>query len=176
MVKRTLLLLAFISVMFAPKVLAQEPVASVSAQRIEYILPYPGILPDHPLYFLKSLRDRILNIAISNPIKKTEFYLLMADKRLAMGELLMEQGKQEIAYSTITKAEKYRAQAVETFIKIKVSQKDNVASLLDKLLAASYKHSEVITRLAQKNPDRATDWEGLLSSLKQSVQELEKLK
>jgi len=24
----------------------------------EYALPYPGILPDHPLYFLKDFRDK----------------------------------------------------------------------------------------------------------------------
>src|SRR5579883_115828 len=48
----------------------------------DYVLPYPGILPDNPFYFLKVLRDRLILFFISNPTKKSSFYLLQSDKRL----------------------------------------------------------------------------------------------
>ena len=47
---------------------------------IEYVLPYPGILPTHPLYFLKIVRDRIIELLISDRVNKAEFYILQADK------------------------------------------------------------------------------------------------
>ena len=47
-----------------------------------YLLPYPGMLPDNPLYMLKAMRDRVINFLIADSQKKAEFYLLQSDKRL----------------------------------------------------------------------------------------------
>jgi hypothetical protein len=58
-----------------------------------YVLPYPGILLDHPLYFLKNWRDQMLERVISDPVKKTEFYLLQSDKFLAMAIAFAEKGQ-----------------------------------------------------------------------------------
>ena len=72
---------------------------------IEYTLPYPGILPDSPLYFLKTARDKIVSFLISDPLKKAEFNLLAADKRLNSGIFLFNKGKEKykLALSTISK-------------------------------------------------------------------------
>jgi len=49
-------------------------------QSIDYTLPYPGLLPDNPLYPLKMIRDRIILFLINDSAKRTEYYLLQADK------------------------------------------------------------------------------------------------
>src|SRR3989344_5431146 len=61
---------------------------------VEYNLPYPGLLPDSPFYSLKSLRDKIVSFLISSPLKKAEFNLLQADKRLNAGLYLFNSAKQ----------------------------------------------------------------------------------
>src|SRR3989344_6985739 len=58
---------------------------SATDQVEEYTLPYPGILPDNLLYPIKVFRDRIVSFLISDPLKKAEFNLLQADKRLQAG-------------------------------------------------------------------------------------------
>ena len=70
-------------------------------QQVEYALPYPGILPDHPLYFLKNVRDWLLKIFISQPVRKTEFEMLLSDKSLNMAIFLADQGKKDLALKTL---------------------------------------------------------------------------
>ena len=37
---------------------------------IEYVLPFAGIMPNHPLYFFKTIRDTLIEKMITNDIKK----------------------------------------------------------------------------------------------------------
>ena len=37
---------------------------------IEYVLPYPGILPTHPFYILNIVRDRIIELRSSDRVNK----------------------------------------------------------------------------------------------------------
>ncbi len=119
---------------------------------IEYFLPYPGILPDHPLYPIKVFRDRVVGFLISDPVKQIEFNLLMADKRLNMGVFLSERGKEALAQTTISKSEKYLLQAVEDFGAI-YGKREGLAVLREKLENATVKHEDVITKLSAKSPE-----------------------
>src|SRR3989344_4236916 len=65
-----------------------------------YQLAYPGILPDHPLYKLKVLRDKLIPLFISNPQKKVEFYLLQTDKGISATDILVKKGKIDLAKET----------------------------------------------------------------------------
>jgi len=116
-------------------------------QKSEYTLPYPGMLPDHPLYFLKRLRDTILEKLISDPIRKTEFYILQSDKRLQMGVMLMNVGKGSLGESTISKAEKYMEQAVSGISLYKKSGGIIPPYIIEQLENATAKHQEVISDL-----------------------------
>lgn len=113
---------------------------------VEYSLPYPGLLPDHPLYLLKALRDRILLFFAPDEIRKSQLNLLFADKRLAMGQLLWEKGNSTAAITTFTKAEKY---LLSTAINLTVMKKQNglPPGLADKVGAAAKKHEEIISQL-----------------------------
>lgn len=118
--------------------------------KIDYALPYPGILPDNPLYFLKIIRDRILEFLIMDPVKKAEFYVLQSDKHLGMGMTLFNQGKAQLAQETISKGEKYMVLAESTTFALKNSGKEIPGYLLDRLTKSSSKHEEIIKGLVTK--------------------------
>lgn len=138
-----LLLLGFV---LSPVIAKEEP-APATEKKQEYLLPYPGILPDHPLYFLKQIRDGIMDRLIVDPLRKAEFHILQADKRLAMGKLLKEQGKGVLAETTISKGEKYIERAVSGLSAFKSMGRPVPASLIDRLTRAMEKHIEVLTEL-----------------------------
>lgn len=136
----------------------------VEEKKEEYILPYPGILPDHPLYFLKSLRDSILESLIVDPARKAEFYLLMADKHLNMVIMLYDQSKSALASQTVTKGEEYMSKAVQALSDVKKSGKTVSVSTIDKIEKSLVKHKQEITRLSSKTTD-ATEKEALAKGL-----------
>ncbi|MBF8250036.1 MAG: LPXTG-motif cell wall anchor protein, partial [Candidatus Levybacteria bacterium] len=85
-----LIFLSSFSISFAKSDLAAAQTATPSSnQEVNYELPYPGLLPDSPLYFLRVTRDKLVSFLISDPLKKAEFDLLQADKRLNAGIYLL---------------------------------------------------------------------------------------
>ncbi|HLC94452.1 MAG TPA: DUF5667 domain-containing protein [Patescibacteria group bacterium] len=124
----------------------------IEAKKVEYTLPYPGILPDHPLYFLKALRDRIIDITTRDYLKKAQLYVLFSDKRTAMAIGLAKKGKWSQASTTISKGEKY-------FLKIptliETSKKQGVSAEGDFILRvklSNEKHREVLESLIKDAP------------------------
>ncbi|MBI3428503.1 MAG: hypothetical protein HY050_00285 [Actinobacteria bacterium] len=133
--------------------LTSEPVGKAGVpmeKKPEYLLPFPGILPDHPLYFLKQIRDGILDRLIVDPLRKAEFHVLQADKRLAMGKLLVEQGKGALGETTISKGEKYLERAARGLLAFKSTGRPVPASLIDLLTRSTQKHVEILIQLIAK--------------------------
>ncbi len=131
---------------------------SAQTTKVEYALPYPGLLPDNPLYFLKAIRDRIVGFFISDPLKKADFDLLAADKRLSAGIMLFAKGKSrdQLAQSTISKGENYFEQAISEAIQAKNQGEDN-KDILARLYNSSLKHQEVIKSLEDKSSGNLKD-------------------
>jgi len=129
---------------FAPILNPQEELSNseevvVPGQNSDYFLAYPGILPDHPFYWLKMIRDRLLLILSTSSNQKTEKLLLYADKRLGAGKtLIIEKNKTQLGITTITKGEKYLEKAVWEWNKTKDQE------LKEQLLGAVNKHQEVL--------------------------------
>ena len=71
--------------------------------KVEYYLPYPGILPDSPLYKIKAIRDRVQLVLTFDEVQKAERELLYADKRVGAAWALADGGKADLAVSTATK-------------------------------------------------------------------------
>lgn len=135
--------------------------AGVMVRRIEYYLPYPGILPDSPLYKIKALRDRISLWLITDPGKKAEKELLLADKRIGAAVALLDGGKDELAVSTATKGEKYLEQAVNRVLGMADMGQD-VKSRLGILSSATAKHEEMMVGIVGKTQQaRSTAEKGL---------------
>jgi hypothetical protein len=110
---------------------------------VDYSFPYPGILPDHPLYFLKSLRDQILLFVTRNPLKKSNLFLLIADKKLMMGYVFFERGLPEPGAKITVEAEKELLTAGNVLSPL-VKSGEFPPGFLDRMELASQKHKEVI--------------------------------
>lgn len=122
---------------------------------IDYDLAYPGsILPDHPLWSIKVLRDRVWLLLTTNVTKKAELKLLFADKRLGASKTLFEKDKPELAYTTLTKAEKYLEESMESEMEARGDGRDTY-ELLKSLANAALKHREVIDQILTLAPEDA---------------------
>jgi len=119
---------------------------------VEYSLPYPGMLPDHPLYILKTVRDKIMEFLISDPIRKIEFYILQSDKYVNAGVLLIDQQKETLAKSAFSAANAYKKQAV-TLSDTLGKQGGMLPQYISERLGKSLmKQEEVITSIAERIP------------------------
>lgn len=143
---------------------AATPNVTPTPEPVQYELPYPGMLPNNPLYFLKQARDWILDKLIVDPVRKTEFYILQGDKRLAMGIMLFADGKNVLAEQTISKGEKYMHNAMQALLTLKAQGKDVPAYITDHVTKALAKHAEVLTSEIAKTTE-ATIKSGLTGSL-----------
>ncbi|HSW48513.1 MAG TPA: DUF5667 domain-containing protein [Candidatus Saccharimonadales bacterium] len=148
-IKKILLFLIIVSfiTLSTVTVSAQESIHSASeSSKIDYQLSYPGLLPDHPLYFLKTGRDRVMAFFISNPLKKSEFDLLQADKRVWSSQMLVDKGKINLAESTFSKAENYFEESINNAKQAK-SQGMHIEEIVKKLKDANLKHKEVLIEI-----------------------------
>ncbi len=149
------------------KISAQDTIqTSTPAAKVEYVLAYPGILPDNPLYFLKAGRDKLISFLISDVIKKTEFNLLTSDKRIAAALTLSTRGKYELAVSTLSKSNNYLEQAISSASSAKSSGRD-VDTVLHNLKNAIQKHKDVTSAIKSKIDKK------LFPQLQKEVQRLE---
>lgn len=182
------LMLFLLSLLLSPAVIAQEQMLDATSAaetetqepEQEYTLPYPGILPDNPLYALKMVRDRIVGFLISDPLKKAEFNLLQADKRLAAAMSLMQkQGKEDIAEETVSKAENYLEQAI---IKAKEAKQRRMETgdMSRRLFQSAKKHQQVIQGFVKKakgaEKEKFTQLENRTKKLENIAEKLSKNK
>ena len=163
--KRLFLLIGILSLFFLAGV--KQTVGAVgpvpAATKIDYALPYPGVLPDHPLYFMKRVRDAILEVLIMEPVRKSEFYILQGDKRLEMGVMLVEQKKFALAETTVSKAEKYMEKAVVGLTTYKINGGTVAPYVIEHVQKALAKHMEVLQELLAQVPDAQKS--GMTSSI-----------
>lgn len=125
---------------------AQNVSTQSALQNVSYDLPYPGLLPDNPLYYLKALRDNILKLIIRDAVKKAEFDLLQADKRLGAAKALLDKGKEELAITTLSKSGNYFDDGITNIFRAKREGSD-VEEFLNKMITASQKHQLVIREM-----------------------------
>lgn len=123
-------------------------------QKSDYILVYPGILPDNPLYGIKMIRDKIILLLITDPVKKVKFNLLQSDKRLGAGIMLWDSDHKHLleAIETVSKGQNYFSSAVADVTRMKSEGRDTSA-LRNELIKASQKHQEVLNDWVKKVPE-----------------------
>lgn len=134
--------------------------------KINYYLPYPGILPDNPFYKIKMLRDQIWLLLTTDPVKKAELLLLFADKRVGAGEVLIRGNKVSLGISTLIKGEKYFERAMAEVNKAK-GKGAKVERISAKLKSAPLKYEEVLSSLKESvSPESKTALEELLKLIR----------
>lgn len=123
--------------------------ADVAPLRINYELPYPGMLPDNPFYFIKVVRDGIVKALISDPIKKAQFNLLTSQKRMYAGKLLIKKGKTQLALDTIEKSNNYLDNALASIMEAKKANIKNsdINPFLEQFNSVTIKYGEVLEEI-----------------------------
>lgn len=164
------IILLILSISITQAVVAVEPVVA----KVDYTLPYPGILPDHPLYFMKRFRDAVLEMVIIEPVRKSEFYILQGDKRLQMGIMLVEQKKFSLAETTVSKAEKYMEKAVVGLTTYKTSGGVIAPYVIEHTQKALAKHTEVLQELLTQVPEAQKS--GIASSIELTTRVQQEIK
>jgi len=126
---------------------------SIDDKKTVYELPYPGILPDHPLYIFKVFRDKILDFSTRDNLKKVDLYILLSDKRAKMAQNLNGKGKTDLAISTMSKGEKYFLKIPYLLKNYKLQGGALNQEILDKVIASNSKHKEIIQELLKNSPE-----------------------
>lgn len=157
---------------FAQETMQPDEVSpTVAPSQVEYILPYPGLLPDNPLYLIKSARDSIVGFLISSPDKKAEFNLHQADKYLQSAQFLANKDKTKLplALTTLQKGSNNFEIAVRSMQDAK-KQKFVVSDVVNRLSLSARKHKEVYQEMQEKFPTAKDE----LMQLERKMSEFEK--
>lgn len=121
---------------------------------VEYSLPFPGILPDNPFWFLKAFRERLNLYFTYDPLEKAERTLFLADKRLSAAEKLAQKGKYSLAIATATKAEKYLETAMVEGKNADVRGED-ASGFFETLSKAALTHRQLLDIMMASAPEDA---------------------
>ena len=150
---------------------ATEEADEEAEKTVDYALVWPGILPDHFLYPVKMLRDRIWLFLTTDSLKKAELLLKYADKRIWAAQMLVEKEKADLGVTTATKAEKYLERAVNQ-AKVAQEEEKDVTAFWEKLSLASQKHEEVLLAMQKTTGDSLKGaLEGLLDYPQKALEE-----
>ena len=146
--------LLFLTYFFQITVFAQNNTSESSASaKVEYVLPYPGALPDSPVYFLKALRDRLVSYLINDPLKKAEFNLLTSDKKANAALYLADQKKYELSVTSFSKSTNYFVEGVAKLKEAFDLEKDG-QSVLGHMQLSVVKHQEVLKSISERAPKK----------------------
>lgn len=181
--KKIFLSFIFFIIIFSSSVYAQTeiPIPTLSATPtptpaiVEYQLPYPGILPGSPLYSIKMLRDRIMELLISDPLKKSSFYLLQADKRVSSSIMLFEKGDQDLGQTTLSKAQNYLEKSLEKATSAKNSGKD-VGDIFTRIKNSATKQRQEIEILSKKSKEIEEKLKGDLTRVQKFEKRVKEIK
>lgn len=135
------ILLLFISLVITS--LSTYSQSEIEGTKVLYMLPYPGLLPDSPLYPLKTLRDHIIDAATRDSLQKAKLYLQLADKRAAMALALSQKNKSKLAIDTYTKGEKYLLKIPGLLAQSKKQGVSPQSEFINTLKLSTAKHREV---------------------------------
>lgn len=130
---------------------AEEPL-TLQNTKVVYDMPYPGLLPDNPLYAFKIFRDRVTEFLTRDNVKKAYLYLNYSDKRAVMAIDLADKGKNQLALTTLSKAEKYSEKIPDLLKNSKDQGITPPSDLVLKVKLSNQKHLEIIQNLMQAFP------------------------
>lgn len=114
----------------------------------------PGMLPDHPMYFIKSMSESIGTFFTFGEVNKAERALQLAEKRLAEARALAADGKPEEAAKAV---ERYQAQLDRALTRAKQAQAngDDADEVLTDVSEATPRHQAVLAEVYEKVPEQA---------------------
>lgn len=114
----------------------------------------PGMLPDHPMYFIKSMSESIGTFFTFGEVNKAERALQLSEKRLAEARTLAANGKPEEAEKA---AERYQVQLDRALTKAGQARAngDDADDVLTAVSEATPRHQAVLAEVYEKVPEQA---------------------
>lgn len=150
-----LIVLLFLTSFFGVKVLAQEVELPNSGLPTEN-LPKVGLAPDGPFYFLERISEGIGTFFTFGDLKKAERYAVLATKRLAEAQVVIEKGKPEAAEMVLKRYEDQLNKSLARAEKAK-AKGIKVEKAVQTLAEATGKHLAVLEGLLEKVPEKAKE-------------------
>lgn len=125
---------------------------AVQAQTSE--LPDPGMLPDHPLYFMTSMSEGIGTFFTFGDVSESERALELSEKRLAEAHALAVQGKPEAAERAV---ERYREQLDRALAEAEEARAngDDADEVLTDVSEKTSRHQAVLADVYETVPEQA---------------------
>lgn len=117
-------------------------------------LPDPGMLPDHPLYFIKNWGEKIGTFFVFGDIAKADRYLFLAEIRIAEAKALAEKGKPEITERALERHEEQLNRALGKAEQAKQKGLD-ADEVLAKISEATLRHQDVLYGVYLEVPEQA---------------------
>lgn len=119
---------------------------------IVYGLPYAGaITPTSPLWPIKAARDRMKLSSLTTPVDKSNYMLLLSDKRLALASHLWSLDDLDASIVTFSKAEMYLRNSADIIINMNAHA--NYSNELLTLNQASLKHRQILEQILAESSD-----------------------
>lgn len=133
------------------------PSPAITPTEVEYSLPYPGILTNHPLYFLKYMRDMVLENIITDPVKKLEFSLLQSDKFFAMAMKYAEKNDFTNQMDAVNRSIAQREKALRILQENKTLSAGQVVPVVENLVKSTARQRELLLSLSKQAPTNGFD-------------------
>lgn len=117
-------------------------------------LPVPGMLPDHPLYFLKHSSESIGTLFTFGELADGERSLDLAEKRLSEVSALVAKGEPAIAERTVVR---YQEQLERAQTRAEEAKAEGVDAdqLLARASVATLNHQAVLADVYERVPEAA---------------------
>lgn len=137
----TIFFITFLLFSFAPsKVLAQD-----------YVLPYPGLMPGHPLYKASEIVDKLQEWWGFGNFAKFKHHLELSDKKLIEAKTLAEYKQYLLAVEAIEIYE-YHLRLANDFLGEAQNEGKDISEKQAIFKNAIAKHREILERLRSEHP------------------------
>lgn len=117
----------------------------------EYVLPYPGFMPGHPLYKVSELIDNMQEWWSFGSFAQFKYQLGLADKKLVEAKTLFEYKQYLLASQALSDYEKYLTKA-GFYLNRAAEENKNVTEKKRLFRSAISRHKELFERLNQDLP------------------------
>lgn len=117
-------------------------------------LPDPGMLPDNPLYFVKSMSEGIGTFLTFGDVAEAERSLDLAEQRLAEARALANEGKAEAAEKAVKRYEEQLERSQARAEEAREKGKDT-EEVLTRTSEATLRHQVVLAEVYAKVPEQA---------------------
>lgn len=144
----------------------------VQDEKVIYTLPEAGqVIPTHPLFIIKQIRDGIESVFTRDPVQKIKLKLRHADLHIVYSQTLASQNKPSAAMQAVEEAVNQDQDASKILLDLKpqsISENEEVAKKEMKdirfnLVQSNIKHAEVLRSLLTTLPKG--EQESVFSSL-----------